>query len=118
MPKQFALYQPGRYGGTVQSDESALATRAEVTNRPGEQFLAGPGLAVKEHRRLSGGDNRNLIQHFAKGGTFADDVLEVVFGADLRFEVQALFLQAIPGLRDASISNGVVNRKRNLSANL
>ena len=34
MPEQFALHQPGRYGGTVESDESALATRAKVMNRP------------------------------------------------------------------------------------
>src|SRR4029077_19046922 len=118
MTKQFAFHQAGRYGGTVQSNESALATRAEVMKRSGKQFFASAGLAMQEYRRLSGGYNRNLIQHFAQRGTLTDDVLEVVFGADLRFEVQALFLQAIPGLRDAPISNRVVNRERNLTADL
>ena len=67
---------------------------------------------------MGGSDNRDLIQHVTKSGTFTDDVLKVVFGADLRFEVQTLFLKAIPGFRDASISNGIVNRERNLIADL
>src|SRR5215470_14719780 len=41
VPKQFAFHQPGRYGGTVQSNKSALTTRAEVMNRAGQEFLTG-----------------------------------------------------------------------------
>src|ERR1700751_3268685 len=75
MPKQFTLHQPGRYGGTVQANESALATRAEVMNRPGEEFFASPSLTVQEHCRPRGGDNRNLVPHFAKSGTLAEHTL-------------------------------------------
>src|SRR5208282_6509543 len=38
-------------------------------------------------------DNRNLVQHFAQRGTLADDVLEVVLRANLRFRIEGFFFQ-------------------------
>src|SRR4029077_3103902 len=86
MPKEFAFHQPGRNSGTVQSNEGTLATRTSVVNGPSEKFFSSAGLPVQEHCRSRGSDNRNLIEHSPQRGTLADDVLEVVFRVNFRFE--------------------------------
>jgi hypothetical protein len=73
---------------------------------------------MQQNRRVGGGNDGHLFHDIPDGVAVTDDIFEIEFGENLRLEVQALVLKAISGLRDASISNGVVNGKRNLCADL
>ena len=50
--EQFAFEQRFGERGAVEADERAVAPRAGLVDRPGDQFLADAALAANEHRRL------------------------------------------------------------------
>ena len=66
--EQFALQQPRGDGRAVELDEGALAARAQVVKRTGDEFLAGAGFATNEHRGIGGGDRLDLLEDPAQGG--------------------------------------------------
>jgi hypothetical protein len=45
MPKQFALQQPGRDGGTVEFDKGPVPPRTAAVNGARDEFLARASLA-------------------------------------------------------------------------
>ena len=67
-----------------------LAARAQVVQGAGDQLLAGAGLAADEHGGVGGGDGLDLLEDPAQGGALADDLAEVVLGADLLLQVDLL----------------------------
>ena len=50
MAEQLALQQVLGERAAVDADERAVAARAELVDRLGDQFLAGAGLAQEQHR--------------------------------------------------------------------
>src|SRR5204863_4615365 len=63
---------------------------AEVVQGPRNEFLPGTGLPENEDSGIGGGDRLDLLQDPAEGGTLADDLPEVLVGADLRLQVDLL----------------------------
>jgi hypothetical protein len=63
MAEQLALEEIERNGRAVHLDERAAAPRAEFVNRPRNQFLAGAGLALNQHRRLGWRHSFDLLEH-------------------------------------------------------
>ena len=88
--EQLALQQARGDGRAVQLDEGAVPPRAQLVQGAGDEFLARARLAANEHRGVGGGDGLDLLEHPAQGGTVADDLPEVVLGADLLLQVGIL----------------------------
>ena len=84
----------------------------------GDQLLARAGLAANEHRGVGGGDGFDLLQNAPQGAALADDLLEVVFGADLFFEVEFLLGQLVFQLADLPVGLCVLDGDRNLLGDL
>ena len=100
--EQLALQQPRGDGRAVELDEGPVPARAQVVQGAGDELLARAGLAADEHRGVGGGDRLDLLQHPAQGGALADDLAEVVLGADLLLQVGLLLGELV--LPSASIS--------------
>src|SRR5262249_20293900 len=93
--KQLALQQPGGDGGTVELDEGPLPARAQVVEGAGNQFLAGASFAAHEHGGAGGRHGPALLERASRGGAVADDLAEVVVGANLLFQVHIFLRQPI-----------------------
>src|SRR5438477_634285 len=68
---------------------------AEVGQGPRNQFLPGTGLPENEDRGIGGGDGLDLLQDPAEGAALADDLPEVLVGADLLFQVDLLLEELV-----------------------
>ena len=88
--EQLALQQPRGDGRAVELDEGAALARAQLVQGAGDEFLARARFAADEHRGAGGGDGLDLLQNPAQGGALADDLPEVVLGADLLLQVGIL----------------------------
>ena len=95
-----------------------LAAPAQVVDRAGDQLLAGAGLALDQHRRVGRRDDLDLLQHLPERRALADDLVEVVLGPNLVFEVQLLGAQLLLQLRDFSKRQPVLDRDGNLLRHL
>src|SRR5262245_39536986 len=92
--EQLALDQAGGQGGAVDLDQwpgRALAVRVD---RPGNQLLAGPGLAGDERSGVGRSHPADLVQHGQQRGGPAHDLLEIVDRLELFLEVEVLLLEA------------------------
>ena len=116
--EHLAFQQAGGNGGAIQLDEGALAARAEVVDGARQQFLAGAGFAVDQHRGIGGRDGLHLLQNGLQRAALADDLLEAVVGADFVFEVDLLFRQARVQLLDALVGKRVFERDGHLAGRL
>src|SRR5262249_47601904 len=116
--EQLALQEAGGDGGAVELDEGAVAARAEVVQGAGDQLLAGAGLAADEDGGAGGGDGLDLFQDPAEGGAVADDLPEVVLGADLLLQVEVLLGQPVFQLGDLPVGLRVLHGDRDLLGDL
>ena len=64
MPEHFTLKQRFRHRRTVDSYERALSTLAVLVQGAGDQFFAGPALALNQHRRLGGRSPADEFEDF------------------------------------------------------
>src|SRR5258706_14456281 len=87
MPEQFAFEQASRNGGTIQLHEGMRLARAELMQRPRDQFLPCTSLAPDEHGCFSWCDGLHLLQHAAQGSTVPHNVGKVQLTADFVFQV-------------------------------
>ena len=94
--EQLALQQPGGDGRAVELDEGAVPPRAQLVQGAGDEFLARARFAPNEHGGVGGGDGLDLLQDPAQGGALADDLPEVVLGADLLLQVGTSPWRACP----------------------
>jgi len=60
-------------------------------DRPRNQFFPGPCLSADEHGRVGQRNLLDLAEHFQKRRAVADDLFEVVLGANLVLEVDFSF---------------------------
>ena len=93
-------------------------TRAQLVQGPGDQLLARAGLPADEDGGAGGGNGLDLLQHLPQGGAFADDVAEVVFGADLLFQVNVLAAQPVVQRLDLLEGQGVFHGHGHLVGDL
>src|SRR5580692_81734 len=76
VPKQFALEQPGRDGGTVEFGKWSIPARTVIVNGAGDKLFARAGLAKQEHSRISPRHGFDHLQHAAKARTSSNDPFE------------------------------------------
>src|SRR5438093_7839561 len=81
--EQLALQQPGGDGRAVELDEGLPPAGAEVVQGACDELLARARLAKNEDGGAGAGDGVDLLQDPAERGAVADDLPEVVRGADL-----------------------------------
>ena len=81
--EQLALQQPGGDGRAVELDEGLPPAGTEVVQSACDEFLARARLAKNEDGGSGAGDGVDLLQDPAERGAVADDLPEVVRGADL-----------------------------------
>ena len=74
--------------------------RAEVVEGAGDELLARAGLAADQDGGVGGGDGLDLLEDPAQGGALADDLPEVVLGADLLLQVGLLLGELVLERRD------------------
>ena len=80
--------------------------------------LPVPVSPADEHGGVGGGDGFDLLQHPAQGGAPADHLVEVVFGADLFFQVDLLLVQFVLERLDLFEGQGVLHGHGHLVGDL
>jgi hypothetical protein len=86
---------------TVEPDQGPIATLTELVEGGSDQTLAGPGLAVDQHRHLRRGDPLDQLSHPLHGGVVAEKAREAVPALLLR--PQSAHLGHVAGLDDGSV---------------
>ena len=82
------------------------------------EFLARARLAADEDGGVGGGDGLDLLQHPAQGGALADDLAEVVLGADLLLQVGLLLGELVLERLDLLEGQGVLDGHGHLVGDL
>ena len=107
--EEFAFQQPGGDRRAIHLDEGAVASPAQVVDGARDEFLAGARLALDQHGGIGGGHGLHLAEDALERRAFADDLLEVVLGADFLFEVELLLRQLVLELGDLLIGQSVLD---------
>src|SRR6266481_7175221 len=116
--EEFAFDQPGWNGRAIEPYKRPVSSWTVAMNCACNQLFPSARLAAQQNSRSRGGDNLDLVEDFAESGALAHEILEVVFRADFRFEIQALVFQPIPRCAQSSVRERVVERQGNLRADL
>src|SRR5579862_6416421 len=98
--EELALEEARRDGGAVELHERPLAASAELVNGARDQLLPRSGLAVDDDGGVGGRHGLDLVQDLLQRRRLPDDLLEVVVGADLVFEIDLLRRELVLQLRD------------------
>ena len=93
--EELALDEPGRDRAAVHLDERPVAPRAPAVEGPCDELLARPGLAADQDRGVARRDRPDLAQELHQRRMPADDLVEVVRGANLLLEVEVLLLETL-----------------------
>src|SRR6476646_2066495 len=113
MAEEFAFEKPRGNCRAVELDKAAVPARAQPVDGAGDQFLACARLSEDQDRGVRCRDVLHLLQYALQPGTFTNDFLKLVRGADLLFEV-ALFLFASPqGFFGCSLFRKITNDTQN-----
>src|SRR5258708_18460152 len=116
--EEFAFDQPGGNGRAIEPYKRPVSSWTVAMNCACNQLLPSSRLTAQQNSRSRWGDNLDLVEDFAKSGALAHEILEVIFRADLGFEIQSLVFQAISRCAESSIRERVVQREGNLRADL
>ena len=95
MAEQFALDQSGGNRAAVDLHERPVAPLAAAVDGPREQFLAGAGFADDEDRRVGGRHALDFSQHVEQRRAVADDLVEIVLGANFLLQIHVFRFEAI-----------------------
>ena len=93
MAEQFAFQKIFRQGRAVDLDEGFVGPGACLVDGPGDQLLAGAGLAQKQGGGPAGRHLVDVVVHILDPFALADDVVLVVAAAQLFLEQQVLLHQ-------------------------
>jgi hypothetical protein len=74
--EQLALQQRLVQRGAVHGQERTAGAGGEIVHRPGDDLLAGAGLAGDQHRAVGSGDGPDLLTDLAHRGRIADKAVE------------------------------------------
>ena len=72
--EELALQQGIRYRRATECDETILAPWAALVNRPGNQFLASPGLALNQDGRIERRDHVDVAEQSTKLRAASDQI--------------------------------------------
>jgi hypothetical protein len=73
MAEKFAFEQSCENRGTVSTNKITIASRTELMNSLGDQFIPGASFAENEHRRIGDGHRFYLLKRTLQAWAFADD---------------------------------------------
>ena len=118
VPEELAFQEAGRNGGAVQLHKRARPPAAQVMDRAGDQLFACAGLSLNQDGRVGWCDDLDLVEHLPERGALADDLFEVVFGANFILEVQLFLVQLFLQLGDLTICESVLDGNRDLLRDL
>ena len=88
---------------------------AEAMDRAGDQLFAGSCFSLDQHRCLIGRNCLDLVQNLPKPGAIAENVLELVFGANFVAKIEPLFGQPLLRLTEFAELQRVLERDRDLA---
>ena len=86
--------------------------------RASDQFLAGSGFALDQHRGIGRSHHLNATEHGLERRAFPDHGSHVLIEADLVLQVQLLGGQFVLDLRKFAVSQGVFGGNANLARHL
>ena len=93
-PKSSASASGSGIAAALNSDEALIRPRAVVVNRPGDQLLAGAGLALDQDGAVHRRHELEALEHRLHRGALADDVVEAVAIAKLCAQLGVLLAEA------------------------
>jgi hypothetical protein len=96
--EQLAFHQARPDGPAVHLDERPVSPRAQLVDRPGDEFLPGAGLAQEEHGGVGDRHLPDLVEQGPQGPAFADDLRESDLATDLLLQVGVLHQQPVAQL--------------------
>src|SRR5207253_10608661 len=104
--------------GAIDLDERALATRAEIVDGPGKDFLAGSGFSQEENGSARGSGKLHLGESAFQRTAIADDLFKIKFAADFFFKVELFLGQLVFQSVDFLECQGVFDGDGDLRADL
>src|SRR5215469_7492892 len=114
MAEHLAFQQPGRDRSAIDLDQGALPPLAQVMDCARNQLFAGSGFTADQNGRIRPGYRLDVLQSSLERGARADDFLEVVFSANLFFEVKLFFLQLVLEHIDLAVCKRILDSDRQL----
>src|SRR5260370_11943328 len=107
VPEEFALEQPGWNRSAVELHEGVCASAAEIMDGARDQFLAGAGLAVNQHRGTGWRNGLDLAEDGSKSFAMTDDLFEALLGADFSFPIKVFLRALVLEIGDLSIGEAI-----------
>src|SRR5262249_14324661 len=74
-----------------------------------DQFFSRAGLATDQHGCVGSRDRLHLAQNASQGSAHADDLLEIVLGPNLFFEVELFLRQLVSQIYDLCKAEGILH---------
>ncbi len=118
MAEKLAFKQTGRDGSAIDANKSMVAARAQIVNRPGQQFLSRTCFPKNQNRGISRRYGLDLFQNPPDGFAVADDFLEIELGFQLIFKILLLFGQLVLEFGNVPERHGIAQGDGNLARDL
>ena len=111
-PKSSASASGSGIAAALNADEPLIRPRAVVVNGPGDQLLAGAGLALNQHGAVHRRDQLEALEDLLHRRALADHVVEPVAIAKLRAQFGVLLPQTrlVDGRRQHARQVGQLDR--------
>ncbi len=93
MAKELALEETFRHCAAIQFDQGPFASRTFLVDSSCNELLSGTTFSSDQDGSIGRRNELNLPHHLSQAGTSADDIAEVLFGADFIEQVNVLGLE-------------------------
>src|SRR5262249_21675411 len=118
MPEHLALQKTCRDCSAIDPDQGALPALTQIMDGPRNQFFPGPRFTAYQNCRVGAGHCFHILQCALERSAVADDLLEIVFSANLFLEVELFFLELVFEGVDFAISKRVFDGNSQLFGHL
>ena len=112
--KHLALEQSRRNRSAIHFNQGTLSARAQIVDRPCDQFLAGSCFAINQNSRISSGDCLHFLQNALENRAAANDFFKIVSRTNFFLEVELFFFQLVFERIDLAKGQGVLHSYRDL----
>ena len=103
VPEQRGFQQVGRHRAGIDRNKGAIAPRRVQVNGFGDQFFAGPALALQKNGGAAGRHLRHQVENLQHGLALAHDVFKVVALLQRALELNVFLFRAMAGHGGANI---------------
>ena len=103
VPEERGFEQVGRHRAGVHRNERPVAPRRIQVDRFGDQFFAGPALALQQNGGAAGRHLRHQVENLQHGLALAHDVFKVVALLQGALELNVFFFGAVAGDGGANV---------------